>query len=104
MDRDTLAQLRHELRTPLNHIIGYTEMMMEDGGHAELAPALRTVLDDARALLGLINEFLGPAAAESLDAAQQLAPRLAPPIERIRATSRTVEESSSASKATTLSF
>ena len=92
MDRETLAQLRHELRTPLNHIIGYAEMVLEDGVHADSAPALRTVLDDAQVLLGLINEFLGPAAAESLDAAQQLAPRLAPPIERIRAASRTIEE------------
>ena len=92
MDRETLAQLRHELRTPLNHIIGYAELLIEDGGQAELAPRLRAVLDDAQALLGLINELLGPAAAESLDAAQELAPKLAPPIERILASSQTIEE------------
>ena len=30
MDRAALAHLRHELRTPLNHIIGYSEMLLED--------------------------------------------------------------------------
>jgi signal transduction histidine kinase len=29
-----LANLRHELRTPLNAIIGYSEMLIEDGGWA----------------------------------------------------------------------
>ena len=32
IDRAALAQLRHELRTPLNHIIGYSEMLLEDAG------------------------------------------------------------------------
>ena len=52
MTRDpaALAHLRHELRTPLNHIIGYGEMLLEDGGPAaaKLAPGLRRILDDAR--------------------------------------------------------
>ncbi len=92
MDRETLAQLRHELRTPLNHIIGYTEMLIEDGEQATLAPQLRAVLDDAQALLALINELLGPAAAGSLESAQHLATQLMPPLERIIATSRKVRE------------
>ena len=29
-DQTWLAHLRHELRTPLNHIVGYTEMLLED--------------------------------------------------------------------------
>ncbi len=90
MDRETLAQLRHELRTPLNHIIGYTEMLIEDGGPPELAPALRAVLDDAQALLGLINELLGPAAAGSLESAQHLAAQLGAPLERILDASKAI--------------
>ena len=31
-DPAALAHLRHELRTPLNHIIGYSEMLLEDAG------------------------------------------------------------------------
>ncbi|MCG6876340.1 MAG: response regulator [Betaproteobacteria bacterium] len=92
MDRETLAQLRHELRTPLNHIIGYTEMLIEDGGRAELAPRLRAVLDDAQALLGLINELLGPAAAGSLESAQHLAAQLTSPLERILAASQAIKD------------
>jgi class 3 adenylate cyclase len=90
MDRETLAQLRHELRTPLNHIIGYTEMLIEDGGPPDFAPALRVVLDDAHTLLGLINELLGPAAAGSLESAQHLAAQLGAPLERILAASKAI--------------
>jgi len=92
MDRETLAQLRHELRTPLNHIIGYTEMQIEDGGQPDHVPALRAVLDDAHALLSLINELLGPAAAGSLDTAQHLATQLASPLDRILAGSQAIKE------------
>ena len=58
------AQLRHDLRTPLNHIIGYTEMLLEDTGDA--APAerrarLEQALAGARVALDLINAALGSA-------------------------------------------
>src|SRR5215472_6831635 len=70
MTRDpaALANLRHELRTPLNHIIGYSEMLLEEGEAgppARLAPGLRRVLEEARRLLGMINEFLAPARVEA---------------------------------------
>ncbi len=62
MTRDpaALANLRHELRTPLNHIIGYSEMLLEDGEAgpaAKLGPGLRRILEEARRLLGMINEL-----------------------------------------------
>jgi adenylate cyclase len=60
MDRAALAHLRHELRTPLNHIIGYSEMLLEDvadGDPAALAPGLRRVHEDAQRLLSVINEL-----------------------------------------------
>ena len=31
---DDLSHLRHELRTPLNHIIGFSEMLLEEAGDA----------------------------------------------------------------------
>jgi len=56
------AQLRHDLRTPLNHIIGYTEMLLEDAADASLAnrrARLEQALAGARTALELINAALG---------------------------------------------
>jgi class 3 adenylate cyclase len=68
-----LAHLRHELRTPLNHIIGYAELMLEDTGQdrAEVATGLHGLLDDARTVLGTVNERLAPGGkdAETVDVA-----------------------------------
>ena len=68
-----LAHLRHELRTPLNHIIGYAELLLEDAGpdRAALATDLRRLLDDARVVLGIVNERLAPGGkdAETVDVA-----------------------------------
>ena len=68
MDPAALRHLRHELYTPLNHIIGYSEMLLEDAAdgpaHA-LAPGLRTVRERAQRLLALINECLGHRGAEA---------------------------------------
>jgi class 3 adenylate cyclase/CheY-like chemotaxis protein len=54
------AHLRHQLRTPLNHIIGYTEMLLEDaeGARPELVADLRGIHAAAHRLLVLVNEFL----------------------------------------------
>src|SRR5262249_6333731 len=60
MDREALAHLRHELRTPLNHIIGYSEMLLEDVASddpAALGAGLRKVHEDAQRLLTAINEL-----------------------------------------------
>jgi len=65
-----LAHLRHELRTPLNHIMGYTELLLEDAGQdGPLASDLRHLLDDARAVLSIVNERLAPGGkdAETVD-------------------------------------
>jgi len=58
------AQLRHDLRTPLNHIIGYTEMLLEDAtgdALAERRTRLELALVAARHALELINAALGSA-------------------------------------------
>ena len=69
-DRDValLAHARHELRTPLGHIIGYSEMVLEEveeGAEAALVEPLRRLHQQARQLLGRVNEIL---AAPSADA------------------------------------
>ena len=57
-----LATASHELRTPLNAIIGYSEMLQEEfadaGGEEALAEDIRKIENNARHLLGLINEVL----------------------------------------------
>ena len=87
MSIDPAAQLRHELRTPLNHIIGYTELLLEelaDGGKPELAAGLAELRTDARQLLTLLNEALarGQAGPPDLTAARST---ISPPLERIKA-------------------
>ena len=54
------AHLRHQLRTPLNHIIGYTEMLLEDaeGTRPGLAADLRGIHAAAHRLLVLVNDYL----------------------------------------------
>jgi adenylate cyclase len=84
---DPAAQLRHELRTPLNHIIGYTELLLEelaDGGKPELVAGLAELRTDARQLLTLLNEALarGQSSPPDLTAARST---LGPPLERIKA-------------------
>ncbi len=58
---DQYAQLRHHLRTPLNHIIGYTEMLLDDGSTREEATSiLDHVMALAKQILGLIQPALSP--------------------------------------------
>jgi class 3 adenylate cyclase len=68
MDPAALSHLRHELYTPLNHIIGYSEMLLEDaadGPARALEPGLRAVREQAQRLLALINECLGHRGADA---------------------------------------
>lgn len=53
------ATLMHDLRTPLNHIIGYSELLMEQAeeeGHPGLLPHLEKVRAAGHHLLGLLDE------------------------------------------------
>ncbi|NDG72500.1 MAG: response regulator, partial [Proteobacteria bacterium] len=59
--QDAVAQLRHDLRTPVNHIIGYSEMLLEDAeesGNDSSAEDLKKIRGAAQSLLGLINTRL----------------------------------------------
>ncbi len=57
---DPFAQWRHELRTPLNHIIGYSEMLIEEAGiEKRMIPDLQKIHTAAHHLLDLINTKIG---------------------------------------------
>ena len=87
MSIDPAAQLRHELRTPLNHIIGYTEMLLEELEAEDklgLAPGLTALRTDARQLLTRLNEVLARGQAEPPDLVAARG-TLHPPLERVRA-------------------
>jgi CheY-like chemotaxis protein/class 3 adenylate cyclase len=52
--------LRHDLRTPINHIVGYSELLLEDLAESDLGPDLERVHAAGRELLALVDENLGP--------------------------------------------
>jgi adenylate cyclase len=94
---DPAAQLRHELRTPLNHIIGYTEMLLEElepGAQPELAKSLGALRVDARELLGRLNTVLakGQAGPPDLAAARD---SLVPLLGRLLSAVKTLREQAS---------
>lgn len=61
----SLAQVRHTLRTPLNHIIGYSEMLLEEAGERSLesfTADLQRIHTAGKHLQALINDLLDPGA------------------------------------------
>jgi DNA-binding response OmpR family regulator len=61
------ATLRHELRTPMNHIIGYSEMLLEEAEELKwenFVPDLERIHTAGNKLLNLINDILDPAKTE----------------------------------------
>ena len=75
LDGAQLSHLRHELRTPINHVIGYSEMLLEDiaddgpsGVHAKLTAIIR----EARAAVTAIQGGMGSNATAT--DARELAP------------------------------
>ncbi len=65
--RNQLAHLRHQLRTPLNHIIGYTEILLEDlgiDGREDAGHPLIAILNSGRQVLELVQKSLSPAFGE----------------------------------------
>jgi len=56
-----MAHLRHELRTPLNHIIGYSELLIEEAedlGQDSLLPDLQKIQKAGTSLLTMLNTIL----------------------------------------------
>ena len=86
MTPEQLAELRHDLRTPLNHVIGYTEMLLEDAADdalAERREPLQQTLSAARQALELINATLGTARAAGAGEVARLHEDLRQPRDRI---------------------
>lgn len=57
----SLSNIRHDLLTPINHLLGYSEMMLEnceEQGQDELAGHLRTIGSESKDLIGAIYRAL----------------------------------------------
>src|SRR6266849_9322010 len=53
-----LSRMRHELRTPINHILGYCEMLMEEGQlPASFSNDLRCIHSGGKQLSALIAQY-----------------------------------------------
>jgi CheY-like chemotaxis protein len=49
------SNVRHELNTPLNHIIGYSELLLEEGGIDAIAAELGSMHTAAKAMFRIVN-------------------------------------------------
>ena len=65
---EQLAHLRHELLTQINHIIGFTEIQIDEApetGLGDHIPALAEINTCGRSLMALIEGALAPASSGS---------------------------------------
>ena len=53
---DALKQLRHDLRTPINHILGYTDMLVEDAAEIGIAQFEDAAAQDSRRRAGAAGD------------------------------------------------
>jgi len=56
LSRQRLARIRHELRTPVNHIIGYSELLLEEAD-SSFAGDLQKIRRGGKRLLELLNQY-----------------------------------------------
>ena len=81
-----LAELRHNLRTSINHILGYTEILIEDASEARNARALDALRHIHSACLGALRDINeGLANRETINRSElaNLTSRIQPRFERI---------------------
>lgn len=95
-----LAELRHNLRTPLNHVIGYSELLIEDasgGNHGSALDPLRHIHSAGKASLADINGVLSNRESVNRSELNALCEKLRPRMDRIRSLVKGMEESEIAS-------
>jgi signal transduction histidine kinase len=82
-----LSELRHNLRTPVNHILGYSEMLIEDATEARntvVVQALRDVHASAHGALADINSMLSNRESVPGEDVDALYERIRPRVELIQ--------------------
>src|SRR5262245_32209929 len=93
-----VAYMRHDLRTPMNAILGYCQLLLEEGDQSSLSAAdrdeLERVADSGNQLLRIISEMLDPAAVtDGIDEyALRLRPATYPPLTDVRGCVETLLE------------
>ncbi len=91
-----LAELRHNLRTPINHIIGYSELLIEDAssaGNSIVLDPLRHIHSAAKAALADINDTLSNRESVERSVLDALSEKTQPRVERVHSLIRTIEKS-----------
>jgi CheY-like chemotaxis protein len=80
-----VGELRHTFRTPVNHIVGYTEMLLEDlpPGDEEHREPLKEILAAAHDALSHISAVLVPSEVPATEALRRLYDELEEPQARI---------------------
>jgi len=68
MSSETTINIKHELRTPINHIVGYSELMMEecDGATEQQIAMLQEVNSNGQHLARLVEQVVAGAHAKAL--------------------------------------
>jgi signal transduction histidine kinase len=84
ISRQELAHLRHQLRTPLNHILGYSEILLEETTDSAVQQLLTGIQESARSVLDAIQQVLSPAAASAADEqVEALRERMQEPVQAV---------------------
>jgi light-regulated signal transduction histidine kinase (bacteriophytochrome) len=80
-----LAELRHRLRTPLNHILGYSEMLLEDCSTLPpaLAVQLQIVNESSQEILSALQRFLNAEHEVSLREIDEFRKNIVAPLHRV---------------------
>src|SRR5262245_56601985 len=93
-----VAHMRHDLRSPINAILGYSQLLLEEGDQSALSVAerddLERVADAGKQLLRIISEFLDPAGiTDGIDEyAYRLRIATRPPLTKVRGCIETLLE------------
>ncbi len=83
--REALAELRHRLRTPLNHILGYSEMLLQDVSTLpeDVAGQLTIIHENGQAILAILQRVLDPDCGVSIREIDQFRSSAIEPLQRV---------------------